>query len=133
MEESEEIQNEQGGERQEELENGCEKEEDTNAVQNEEHLHRRQEETEIENEDVDSDEQNPQPPETNPPVTRSNSKREIINTCDNCLKNFQTSSGLKRHKRYCKSDNKKQHECPHCDKRFAWQSHLKVCWVRKVN
>ena len=121
-----ETKDEQEDERQEELENGCETEEDTNAVQNVEDSHERQDETESENEDIDCDEQNPQSPETNPPVTRSKSKKKIQNTCDKCLKNFRTSSGLKHHKRCCKGDNTKQHKCPHCDKSFTWQSHLKV-------
>ncbi|XP_078346157.1 uncharacterized protein LOC144631579 [Oculina patagonica] len=98
---------------------------DVNIVRNEEDSDERQQETESENEGVNSDEQNLQPPETNPPVTRSKSKKKMKNSCDKCLRNFHSPSGLKQHKLYhCKGDNTKQHKCPHCDKSFVWLSQL---------
>ena len=113
--------------KQKETENDCEGEEDLNNVKKRKRKTRKQKETDSKDKAVNSNEQNPQPPETNAPITRSKSQNKFKHACDKCFKSFHTTLGLKRHKRnHSKGDKTKRHVCPHCDKSFSCLSYLEV-------
>lgn len=120
-------QNKQKRRKQKEAENDYQGEKDLNNVKKKKRKTRKQGKTKSQDKAVKSNDQNPQPPETNPPVTCSKSQNKFKHTCDKCFKSFRTTLGLKRHKHsYCKGKKTKQHACPHCDKSFNSLSSLEV-------
>ena len=105
-------------------------EKDLNNVKKKKQKTKKQGKTKRKDKAVNSNEQNPQSPETNPPVTRSKSQNKYKHTCDKCFKSFCTTLGLKRHKHsHCKGEKTKQHACPHCDRNFNSLSSLKVTFL----
>lgn len=120
-------QNKRKTRKQKETENDYERQKDLNNVKKKKRKTRKQGKTKSKDRAVNSNEQNPQPPETNLPVTGSKSQNKFKHTCDKCFKSFRTTLGLKRHKRsHCKGEKTKQHACPHCDRSFNCVSSLKV-------
>lgn len=126
-------QNKQNTRRQKEAENDYEGEKDLNNVKKTKRKTRKRGKTKSKDKAVKSNDQKPQTPETNPPVTCSKSQNKFKHTCDKCFKSFHTTLGLKRHKHsYCKGEKTKKHACPHCDKSFNSLSSLEVTLLFSV-